>query len=425
MRLLGRAAVAPMAAGTPSPGRLIVTSSELEEALRTGDVSDAGIAVSPEKAMRLAAVYACVRIIAGAIATLPLDLYERKDKETRLPVDGPASHLVRRRPNRWQTPAQFRRTLQSHVLLRGNAYALIVRSRGEIRETIPLDPDRVTIRQTDALKMEFDYARAGGARETFRQEEILHLAGLSLDGIRGVSPIAYARETLGLALAQERHGAVQFRNGLTSGGSLSTEKALGPEGRANLRASLDEFRASGDMAGKWMILEDGLKAESLSLTAADAQWIEGRKLSRSDIAMFFGVPPHMIGDTEKSTSWGTGIEQQSIGFVAYTLEDHLTMWEQALNRDLLGGGEDEKRYFRFNRAGLVRGDIKTRWEAHVKALQWGVMSPNEVRSLEDMNPREGGDLFYPPPNTAGGGEAGNFENTGENDEENDEPAQAV
>jgi len=153
-------------------------------------------------------------------------------------------------------------------------------------------------------------------------------------------------------------------------------------------------------------LEQGMDYARIAMTAEDAQWIESRKFSRSDIAMFFGVPPHKTGDTEKSTSWGTGIEQQSIGFVAYTLEDHLTMWEEALDRDLIGA--DDLLYARFNRAALVKGDIRARWEAYVKGLQWGVWSPNEIRTLEDQNPRDGGDVYYPPPNMTA--EAGKAEN---------------
>src|SRR5690606_30740747 len=125
-----------------------------------------------------------------------------------------------------------------------------------------------------------------------------------------------------------------------------------------------------------------------------------RKFSRTDIAMFLGVPPHMIGDTEKNTSWGTGIESQTQGFITFSAEDDLTLWEETINRDLIG--DDTEVYARFNRAALVRGDIKARWEAYVKALQWGVASPNEIRALEDLNPRDGGDVFYDPPNTAGG-----------------------
>ena len=213
-------------------------------------------------------------------------------------------------------------------------------------------------------------------------------------------------ETIGLALAMEDHGATTFRNGARVSGVLRHPQKLGPEAVANLKAGLEAFRAGGDQEGKHLILEEGMDYARIAMTAEDAQWIESRKFSRSDIAMFFGVPPHMIGDTEKSTSWGTGIEQQSIGFVAYTLEDHLTMWEEALDRDLIGA--DDLLYARFNRAALVKGDIRARWEAYVKGLQWGVWSPNEIRTLEDQNPRDGGDVYYPPPNMTA--EAGKAEN---------------
>lgn len=350
--------------------------------------------------MRVAAVYASVRIIAGAVATLPLHIKRRVDDRTREDAsDTPIWTVLRRRPNRWQTPSQFRRMLQAHLLLRGNAYAMIVRSRGQVQELIPLHPDRVEVKQRDDLALEYHYTRQDGRRIQLAQAEMFHLVGLTLDGVHGVSPITYARETIGLSLSMEDHGASTFRNGARVSGVLKHPNKLGPEAVANLKAGLEEFRSGGEQEGKNLILEEGMDYARIAMTAEDAQWIESRKFSRSDIAMFFGVPPHMIGDTEKSTSWGTGIEQQSIGFVAYTLEDHLTMWEEAINRDLIGA--DDKLYARFNRAALVKGDIKARWEAYVKGLQWGVWSPNEIRALEDENPREGGDVFYPPPNTAG------------------------
>jgi HK97 family phage portal protein len=167
-----------------------------------------------------------------------------------------------------------------------------------------------------------------------------------------------------------------------------------------LKESLDDYRNGGDSEGKFLILEEGLKPSEVKMSAQDAQWIEARKLSRSDIAMFFGVPPSMIGDNSGSDSnWGTGLEQKANGFVTFTLEDYLTMWEEGITIDL---NSDPAIYARYNRAALVKGDIKARWDAYTKGLQWGVWSPNEVRALEDRNPREGGDIYYPPPNTAGG-----------------------
>ena len=398
-------APSPRAAIQDSGGGLVITSAdELDAALRTGAVSSSGRAVTPDSAMRVAAVYACVRIISGAVATLPLHVKRRVDARTREDAsDAPVWQLLRRRPNRWQTPAQFRRMLQAHLLLRGNAYAMIVRSRGSVQALIPLHPDRVEVAQGDDLALSFLYSRPDGRRLRLGQDEVMHLVGLTLDGVRGVSPIAYARETIGLALAMEDHGATSFRNGARVSGVLKHPQRLGPEAVANLKAGLEAFRAGGDQEGKNLILEEGMDYARIAMTAEDAQWIESRKFSRSDIAMFFGVPPHMIGDTEKSTSWGTGIEQQSIGFVAYTLEDHLTMWEETIDRDLIGA--DDLLYARFNRAALVKGDIKARWEAYVKGLQWGVWSPNEIRALEDQNPRDGGDVYYPPPNMTAATEA--------------------
>lgn len=404
-------------------GGLVITSAaELEAALRAGAVSGSGMAVTPDSAMRVAAVYACVRIISGAVATLPLHIKRRVDARTREDAsDAPIWQLLRRRPNRWQTPSQFRRMLQAHLLLRGNAYAMIVRSRGTVQALIPLHPDRVEVVQDKDLALSFLYTRPDGRRLRLAQDEVLHLVGLTLDGVRGVSPIAYARETIGLALAMEDHGATTFRNGARVSGVLRHPQKLGPEAVANLKAGLEAFRAGGDQEGKHLILEEGMDYARIAMTAEDAQWIESRKFSRTDIAMFFGVPPHMIGDTEKSTSWGTGIEQQSIGFVAYTLEDHLTMWEEAIDRDLIGA--DDLLYARFNRAALVKGDIRARWEAYVKGLQWGVWSPNEIRALEDQNPRDGGDIYYPPPNmTAAAGEAGDDADAPTSEGVSDEPA---
>lgn len=416
-------APSPRAAIHEAGGGLVVTSAaELDAALRAGAVSGSGMAVTPDSAMRVAAVYACVRIISGAVATLPLHIKRRVDARTREDAsDAPIWQLLRRRPNRWQTPSQFRRMLQAHLLLRGNAYAMIVRSRGTVQALIPLHPDRVEVAQGDDLALTFLYTRPDGRRLRLPQDEVLHLVGLTLDGVRGVSPIAYARETIGLALAMEDHGATTFRNGARVSGVLKHPQKLGPEAVANLKAGLEAFRAGGDQDGKHLILEEGMDYARIAMTAEDAQWIESRKFSRTDIAMFFGVPPHMIGDTEKSTSWGTGIEQQSIGFVAYTLEDHLTMWEEAIDRDLIGA--DDLLYARFNRAALVKGDIKARWEAYVKGLQWGVYSPNEIRALEDQNPRDGGDVYYPPPNmTAAVGDADNVSAIPATEGASDEPA---
>lgn len=400
-------------------GIAINTPQELEQALRSGAVTASGAMVTPNSAMRVAAVYACVRIRSGVVANMPLHIKRRVDDQTREDAsDHPVWRVLRRKPNRWQTPSQFRRMMQAHLLLRGNAYAMIVRSRGEVQELVPLNPDRVELKQNDDLALEYTYTRKDGRKIRLAQSEVFHLVGLTLDGVHGVSVIRYARETIGLSLSMEDHGASLFKNGARPSTVLVHPKVIGPEGVETLRASLDEFRAGGEKEGKALILEEGMTVAPLAMTSEDAQWIESRKFSRTDIAMFFGVPPHMIGDTEKNTSWGTGIEAQTQGFVTFSAEDDLTIWEETVNRDLISDDEPDL-YARFNRAALVKGDIKARWESYVKALQWGVLNPDEVRALEDMNPRDDGrgGKFYDPPNTAGNSEP--------KKDEGDEPAQTA
>lgn len=391
----------PRAATQPKDGgRRITSADDVADAIRHQGMSNAaGMPVTANTAMRVSAVYACVRLISGAVANLPIEIKERINDETRANrPDLSLWNVLRRKPNSWQTPSQFKRMMQAHILLRGNAYAQIVWSRGRVIALLPLDPDRMSVKQLDDMTLRYTYQRRDGRRVQLDQREVFHLVGLTLDGVTGVSAITYARETIGLSMAQERHGATTFRNAAQPSIVLKHPGKLGKEGQEFLRASLDDYRQGGGSEGKALILEEGMTTEALSMTAEDAQWIESRKFSRTDIAMFFGVPPHMIGDTEKSTSWGSGIEQQSIGFVTYTLEDHLTTWEETANRDLI---TDPSIYARFNRRALVRGDIKTRTEHYVKMLQWGVYSPNEVRAREDENPRADGDVYYDPPNTAG------------------------
>ena len=381
-------------------GVLITTSAELDSYLKEGSTTRSGVAVTPDTAMRNGAVYACVRILAGPQATLPLQIKRRVDDRTREDAyDVPVSKVINRKPNRWQKPHQFKRMMSAHVLLRGNAYALKVKSRGELQGLIPLNPDRTKTVQNDDLSLTHKYTTTKGGQVEFSQDEVFHLYGLTLNGYSGVTPITYARETIGLALAQEDYGATTFKNGARTSGTLTHPNKLGQDAQDLLKSSLEEFRAGGASEGKFLILEEAMKFERLGMTAVDAQWIESRKLSRSDIAMFYGVPPSMIGDNSGSDSnWGTGLEQKANGFVTFTLEDYLTMWEEGITVDL---NDDPKIYARYNRAALVKGNLKDRWDAHVKKLQWGVYSPNEIRALEDDNPREGGDIYYPPPNTAG------------------------
>lgn len=398
-----KANTAPRAAGADG-GVLIATPDQLAEALQTGSLSESGERVTRHTALGIATVFGCVRIRSGAIANMPIDIKRRVDDKTRVDAsDHPLWTVLRRRPNRWQKPAQFKRMMEMGVLLDGNAYALKVISRGKVIELIPLDNARMVVSQNDDLSIKYEYTHRNGRKIIFDQKEIFHLTGMTLDGVRGLSPIGYARETMGVALSMERHGAKMFKNGAQVSGSFSTDKSLSATAYERLKGSISEHTSEGGAAGHTMLLEEGLEFKRMALSAVDAQWIEARKLTRTDIGMFYGVPPFLLGDTEKSTSWGTGLEQQSRGFVTFALEDSLTMWEEAINADCLGP-EDSEIFARFNRNSLVRGDLKARWEAYTKSLQWGVNSPDEIRAMEDENPRPDGrgGVFYDPPNTAGG-----------------------
>lgn len=382
----------------------VTSSDELAEAMRTGMSGAAGQPVTIESALRVATVMACVRIRSGAVANMPLGIKERVDERTRRNrADLPVWKVLNRRPNKWQRPAEFKRMLEAHVQLRGNGYAKKVYGVGnQLLAMIPMHPDRVKVDQMDDMSLVYTFTAKNGRTVVLPQEEVFHLRGLSLDGITGLSPISYMREAISTSLAMERHGATVFGQGANVSGAfkLPAGKTLTQEQTDHLREQLDQYRQGGSRDGKVIVLEDGLEYQQMALTAEDAQWLQGREFSRTDICMFYGVMPHLIGITGGNTQLGSSIETQGQGFLTYTLEDSLIAWEEAVGAECLNWADNDL-YARFNRNAIVRADLKTRWEGYVKGLQWGVYSPNQVLQMEDENPREGGDVFYDPPNTAG------------------------
>ena len=381
----------------------LVSEDQLREFMRHGNTAS-GAVVTEESAMRVAAAWRCVNIIAGAIATLPIDIIRRESETVRKPAVGhPLRRILTVKPNTWQTPSEFRRMMQSHLLLRGNAYARKVFIGNQLVGLIPLPTDRVTAEQLDSTAMQYKVMRKDGSSIIFPQREIFHLRGMSLDGVTGMSVLANMRESLGLALQTEQAGARLFSNGILAGGVIKHPGKLSDNASRHLRESMEQRNQGSQNAGKWIVAEEGMTVESISLTAEDAQWLGTRDFQRYDIAMFYGVPPHMLGATEKTTSWGSGIEAQGIGFVTYTLTDWIKTWEESVKRDLLEEREWETVDARFNVNALMRGDFKTRWEGYVKGLQNCVYSPDDVRAMEDMNPRPdgGGGFYFEPPNTAG------------------------
>lgn len=356
----------------------------------------AGVAVTPDTALQVSTVYACVRVLAEDIAALPLILYRRlprggKERAT----DHPLYRVMRNRWSRRHTAFEAKEFMQGCLGLRGNAYALIVRGRVNrtVRELIPIRPDRVKVEEGDDLSVRY---RIEGADREFTDREILHLRGLSTDGLIGLSPITVAREAIGLAIATQNHGATLFRNGARPGGVLEHPGKLSKEAAERLKESV-EHAISGDNLHRLLLLEEGLKWHQVGLTSEDAQFLETRKFQRQEIAAFYRMPLHKIGDLERSTF--SNIEHQSLEYVTGTLLSWMVRWEQRCNESLLTDEEREDYFFEFLVDALLRGDTKTRYEAYRMAILDGWMSRNEVRERENLNPVEGLDEFYMPLNT--------------------------
>ena len=354
-----------------------------------------GKAVNERTAMQTSAVYACVRILAESVAGLPLHVYERTangSKSTK--PSHPLYRLLHDEPNREMTSFVFRETLMSHLLLWGNAYAQIIRDgRGFPIALYPLLPDRMAVDRNENGELVYTYQSDKG-QVKLRRENVLHIPGLGFDGLIGYSPIAMAKNAVGLALATEDYGAAFFANGANPGGVLEHPGVIKPEQADRLRESW-QSQFGGANAHKVAVLEEGLKFHQMSIPPEQAQFLETRKFQINEIARIFRVPPHMVGDLEKSSF--SNIEQQSLEFVKYTLDPWVVRWEQSLQQALILPSEKATIFIKFNLDGLLRGDYQSRMQGYSTGIQNGFMSVNDVRGLEDMNlltAEEGGDLHF-------------------------------
>jgi len=357
-----------------------------------------GVRVNAARAIQIVAVFACVRILAETIGALPLHLYRRlptggKEKAT----DHPLYWLMHDAPNQEMTSMELRETSMGHNALRGNSYAQIIfGGDGRPAEIIPLHPDRVRPeRSRVSQRLAYFYNPPDASRErTFQPDEILHIRGLGGNGISGYDPITLAREAFGLSIATEEHGARFFANGSTPTGILEFPQALKDQAFKRLRESFAEKYQGLQNSHKPIILEEGGKWQSIGINHENAQFLETRKFQTTEIARMFRIPPHMIADLEKATF--SNIEQQSLEFVIHTMLPWLTRHEQRYNRALLLPSERAEFFFELNIDGLLRGDIKSRYEAFQIARQNGWLSVDEIRAMENMNPLpdgKGGDIY--------------------------------
>lgn len=364
-----------------------------------GGTTDAGVQVSERSSMTASAVYGCVMLIAKTIGSLPLKVYRRKANGDSIEVpDTLPYYLLHDEPNPAMTSCAWREFLTANVLLGGNAYAAIGRNQAnQVIDLFPIPSSAVTPERVDGRNRY--HVRVGdGAIEIIDQSDMIHVPGLGFDGVKGLSVItAAARQAVGLALATEQHGSKLFSNGARLGVVLKHPKTLSKEAQARLKAQFDQQHGGLSNAFKSMVLEEGLDVTNISMTSEDAQFLETRRFQVEDIARFFGVPPHMIGHTDKQTSWGTGVEQNTLGFLIFTLLPWLTRFEQEFNRKLFPRSPF---YAQFKVQGLMRGDSSARSAYYASGHQNSWLTTNEIRKAEDLPPVPGGDTLFVQTNLA-------------------------
>ncbi len=381
-----------------------------------------GKRVDDQNAMQIVAVYACVRVLSEAVAQLPLHVYQYTDNGKERVPKHPLYFLLHDQPNPEMTSFVFRETLTSHLLLYGNAYAQIIRNgRGEVIGLYPLMPDKMKVDRDDKGRLIYKYSRYDEQNPNFKKQgelllysdEVLHIPGLGFDGLVGYSPIAIAKNAIGLAVACEEYGASFFANGASPSAVLEHPGVIkNPE---RLRTSWQQAYGSGN-SHKVAVLEEGTKYTPISIPNNEAQFLETRKFQIEEIARLYRVPLHMIGDLDHATF--SNVEHLSLDFVKYSLDPWLVRWEQAMQKALLSESEKGRYFIKFNVEGLLRGDYASRMQGYATARQNGWMSTNDIRELEDMNQipaEEGGDLLLVNGSFTKLKDAGAFANTNSNE----------
>ena len=394
--------------------------------------SNSGKAVNERSAMQMTAVYACVRILSESIAGLPIHVYQYTDSGSKeKAIKHPLYRLIHDEPNPEMTSFVFRETLMTHLLLYGNAYAQIIRNgKGEIVALYPLMANRMSVDRDDKGHLYYQYQMQESDAPTMKNgtvilkpSDVLHVPGLGFDGLVGYSPIAMAKNAIGLAIATEEYGAKFFANGATPGGILEYPGTV-----KNPEAVRESWTKgfSGNNSHKVAVLEEGMKYTPISISPNEAQFLETRKFQIDEIARIFRVPPHMVGDLEKSSF--SNIEQQSLEFVKYTLEPWLVRWEQSMARVLIYPSDKSQYFIKFNVDGLLRGDYQSRMSGYATARQNGWMSANDIRELENLDRisvEDGGDLYLINGNMTKLADAGIFAATTAERKENEKDEEVL
>lgn len=348
--------------------------------------------VSDERNMSISTVWACIRLISTVTASLPMDVFETVDNQ-RKKVDNqnPLAKLLRFRPNNFMTALEFREAMTMQLCAYGNAYAHVERnSVGDVISLLPLMSANMDVR-LDGKNVIYRYRRDSEYVD-FKQKEIFHLKGFGFNGLVGLSPLAFSAKSAGVAIAMEDNQREFFANGAKSPQILMTDgKVLTKEQRGQLEENFKEI-AGGPVRKRLWILESGFTTQPIGISPQDAQMLEARKFQVAELARFYGVPPHLVGDVEKTTSWGSGIEQQNLGFLQYTLKPYLDRWEYSIERWLVKESDQGRLHAEHNLDGLLRGDSASRATFMQTMVNTGIRTVNEVRRLDNLPPLPGGDV---------------------------------
>ena len=365
---------------------------------RQNPESSVGININEDSALTYSTVWACVKVISEDLSSLPLFVYRKSTNSKEKALDHPLYYLLHDAPNEEMSAMQFRECMQAHLLLWGNAYAEIQRDlRGRPIALWPLNPGQMQVKRTDDGRLVYEYRLTGtGELIRFAKEDVFHVAGLGFNGLVGYSPISYQREAIGIGLAAQEWQGSNLKNGGRVQLAFVHPAAVAPkeEGRKEFARKIrEEYGGRGGQS--IAVLWEGMKPEKIGMTMEDAQFIESRKFNRTEICAIYRVPPHKIMDLERATF--SNIEQQSISYVIDAIRPWAVRWEQAINQRLLGGSGIFTA--EHSMEGLLRGDIASRYAADALGRQWGWLSVNDIRGLENMNPvPEGGHDYLQPLN---------------------------
>lgn len=374
----------------------VTTPAELADLIGMTYDTYTGKRVSSQQAMRLTAVFGCVRVLAESIGMLPCNLFRATEKGKEKATSERLYKLLSLKPNGYMTPQEFWELLVVCLCLRGNFYAYKVKALGEVVELLPIDPGCVQPKLSSNWEPVYQVTFPDGTTDVLGQDDIWHVRILTLDGLVGLNPIAYAREAIALGLATEEHGSRLFQNGAVTSGVLRTEQTLTDEAYIRLKKDFEERHTGLGNAHRPMILEMGLDWKAMGLNAEDSQFLETRKFQLEEICRLYRVPMHMVQNTDRATF--SNIESLGIGFINYSLVPYLTRIEQRINIGLIRESKQGIIYAKFNAGALLRGDMKSRFDAYATAINWGMYSPNDCLELEDRNPRPGGDVYLTPMN---------------------------